>query len=68
VQFLNARGGRAEQTYVIPPFAHYVVGVGKVMPNTQLGLLVASDQPFVALDRQVIFNGAGAMTIVGTQS
>lgn len=68
VQFLNARGGRAEQTYVIPPFAHQIVDVGRVMPNAQLGLLVASNDPFVALDRQIMFNGSGADTTIGTQS
>ena len=67
VQFLNAHGGRTEQTYVIAPFAHTIVDVGRVVPNAQLGLLVASNDPFVALDRQIIFNGSGAMTTIGTQ-
>jgi hypothetical protein len=67
VQYLNTRGGTTQQTYVIAPFAHVMIDVGKVLPNAQLGLLVASNDPFVALDRQVIFNGSGAMTTVGTQ-
>jgi hypothetical protein len=67
VQYLNARGGRTQQTVEVPPFAHDIIDVGKVMPNAQLGLLVASNDPFVALDRQIIFNGSGAMTTIGTQ-
>jgi hypothetical protein len=67
VQFLNSRGGRTQRTYQIPPFAHDIIDVGQVVPNAQLGLLVASNDPFVALDRQIIFNGSGAMTTIGTQ-
>ncbi|PZS00661.1 MAG: hypothetical protein DLM70_13330, partial [Chloroflexi bacterium] len=68
VQFLNANGSRTQRTYIVSPLAHRRVDVGSVVPNSQLGLLVASNDPFVPLDRQLINNGAGAMTSPGTGS
>jgi hypothetical protein len=68
VQFLNAHGGTTQQTYIVAPFAHAYVDVGKVAPNSQLGLLAVSSYPFVALDRQEVGDGAGAMITLGTQS
>jgi hypothetical protein len=68
VQFLNAHGGTQQQTYVVAPFAHAYVDVGKVVPNSQLGLLAVSSYPFVAMDRQEANDGAAQMTSLGTQS
>jgi hypothetical protein len=68
VQFLNAHGTTTEQTYIIAPLSHQIVDVGHVVPNAQLGLLAASNDGFVAIDRQMINDGAGGMTSLGTQS
>jgi len=68
VQFIQANGAVAERTYVVAPLAHHLVDVGSVVPNAQLGLVVASSAPFVALNRTVFNNGQGAMTSAGVHS
>jgi hypothetical protein len=68
VQYLDAHGRTMQQTYIVAPFAHAYVDVGRARPNSQLGLLAVSSYPFVALDRQESTNGVLGMTSLGTQS
>jgi hypothetical protein len=68
VQYLDAHGHTMQQTYIVAPFAHAYVDIGKSRPNSQLGLLAVSSYPFVALDRQESTNGMLGMTSLGTQS
>lgn len=68
VEYLTAHGTTEQQTYVVEPLAHQFIDVGKVVHNSQLGIMVASSVPVVTLDRQLMSNGLGAMTSLGTQS
>jgi hypothetical protein len=65
VQFMTSGGQVSSRTYVVSPLAHLAVDVGSVAPNAQLGLVAASNDPFVALNRAWYGNGSGAMTSTG---
>jgi hypothetical protein len=65
VQFIAASGGVTERTYVIGPLQQRRVDVGSVEPNAQLGLVAASNDPFVGLNIFTFNNGLGAMASTG---
>jgi hypothetical protein len=68
VQFLRADGSVSARTYVVGPLSHVRVDVGSVVPNAQLGVVAASNQPFVALNRSSFNNGRGSATSTGIPS
>ncbi|MBV9281944.1 MAG: hypothetical protein JOZ41_17840, partial [Chloroflexi bacterium] len=65
VQFITASGGVTQRTYVVAPLAHVRVDVGSVVPNAQLGIVAASNDPFVALNRAFANNGLASDTSIG---
>jgi hypothetical protein len=68
VHYMNTSGQMIQRSYVVAPLSHQMVDVSGVMPNAQLGILASSSQPFVALNRQLVNGGAGAMTSTGFHS
>ncbi len=67
VQFITSSGGVTNRTYIVNPLSHQAVDVGSVEPNQQLGLVAASSEPFVALNRYTFNNGQGSATSIGTR-
>jgi hypothetical protein len=65
VQFMTTSGAITARTYVVGPMAQRMVDVGSVVPNAQLGIVATSSSPFVAMNRQSIGNGRGALTSTG---
>ncbi|MDQ3901702.1 MAG: hypothetical protein M3319_15115 [Actinomycetota bacterium] len=65
VQFMTAAGALTERTYVVAPMSHRHVDVGSIQPNAQLGLMAASNYPFVALNQSFFNNRLGSMTSPG---
>lgn len=65
VDFMTSSGGTVERTYIVGPLAHRRVYVDSVEPNAQLGLVVASNYPFVALNRASFNHGLGSDTSPG---
>lgn len=65
VQFMDTTGHVTSRTYVVGPMAHLRINVTSVVPGTQLGLVVTSNQPFVALNRYTFNRGFGAATSIG---
>jgi hypothetical protein len=68
VQYMNTAGGVTQRSYTVAPLSHQIVDVASAMPNAQLGIMAVSNQPFVALNRQIFNGGAGAMTSTGFHS
>jgi 5-hydroxyisourate hydrolase-like protein (transthyretin family) len=68
VQFMTSSGQVVQRTYVVAPLAHQRIDVASVVPNAQLGIVAASNYPFVALNRSTIDNGRGADTSEGIRS
>jgi hypothetical protein len=52
---------------VVGPLQHLAVDVGNVQPNAELGLVAASNLPFVALNWYTYRYGAGTGTSPGIQ-
>jgi len=67
VQFMTASGSVSERTFVVGPLYHQYIDVGSVAPNAQLGIVAASNYPFVALNRAKFNFGHGADTSPGIQ-
>lgn len=65
VQFMSASGTVSERKFVVGPLYHQYVDVGSVLPNAQLGIVAASDYPFVALNRARFNFGRGGDTSTG---
>lgn len=65
VQFMTTSGKTAQRSYVIGSQNHLRVDVGSVFPNAQLGMVAASNAPFVALNRAIFNNGLGSDTSRG---
>ena len=65
VQFMTTSGGVIQRTYVINPLNHQHVDVGSVVPSAELGIVAASNSPFIALNRASFFNGSGSSTSTG---
>lgn len=65
VQYVTASGRAVQATYVVGPLQHQNIDVGSAVPNSQMGILVASNNAFVALNRIFFNNGRGAMTSIG---
>jgi hypothetical protein len=68
VQFMTSSGQVAERTYVVGPLYHERIQVGSAVPNAQLGIVAASNYPFVALNRYWFNSGRGADTSIGVRS
>lgn len=68
VQFLTTHGKTSQKNYIVAPYAHAYIDIGGEVPNSQIGLLAVSGYTIVALDRQLVNDGAGAMITLGTQS
>jgi len=68
VQFMTASGATAQRTYVVGPLNHQRIDVSSVEPNSQLGIVAASNDPFVAMNRGFFDNGLGSMTSTGIHS
>lgn len=68
VQFITASGSVSQRTVVVAPLSHQRIDVGSIVPNQQLGIVAASNYPFVALNRGTFNNGQGAMTSEGIAS
>jgi hypothetical protein len=65
VHFMTAQGAQSQRTLVLGPLYHQHVDIGRLLPNTQLGLIAASGYPFVALDRGTFNFGAGGFADSG---
>jgi hypothetical protein len=65
VQFMDSSGKVTSRTYVVGPMAHQRIDVASVVPATQLGLVVSSNQPFAALNRYTFNRGSGGATSIG---
>lgn len=66
VQFMNG-ATVSTRTYVVNPLAHTMVDVNSVMPNSQIGVVAASNNPVVVLNRYTFNNGLGSATSSGVQ-
>lgn len=65
VQFIHSTGKVSQQTYLVGPLSQRRIDVGSVAPNAQLGLVVTSNTPLVALNRGFANHHLGSETSSG---
>lgn len=67
VEFVTASGASTQQTVITGPRARTIVDVGEAVSNVQLGAVLVSGSPVVALNRYSIDKGIAGDTSVGLQ-